>query len=238
MPPILERRLLESPEQLSPWHSVRFAFTRAGRLIISDNLLAYIILAIFSVIDGALMHDYTYTGKDLFDNAFPLSAWLAVIAFYFTLGAAMRERDPSYKMTPGSAFGITTAFLLSLLATVLGMLCLIVPGVWIGTKLSLAPYLYAVRPAQTAYAATDAVVESWNLTTGVFWPTCVLSLWLVLLAVLPWILLTIGALALFERSHVSAYFSAPLLLLVNIYLIQVSGLAMLDWASRLRANHL
>ncbi|GAC1505405.1 MAG: hypothetical protein NVS1B14_10960 [Vulcanimicrobiaceae bacterium] len=227
--------MLQPAKAPDPWRVLRGAFARAGSLVLRDNFVSYLILAIFSVIDGALMRNFTYRGKDLLDNSFPLSAWLSVIAFYFTLAAALRARDPSYKRTVSKAFGVTTTFFISLLATVVGMLFLIVPGIWVGTKLSLAPFAYSLAKHGPAGTATDAVSESWNLTTGYFWPTVGLALLQILLAFLPPFLLLLAALAAFERSHFSAYVSAPLLIFVNVYFTQVNALALLEWTSELRA---
>ena len=226
--------LQPSAEPVDPIRVIRDAFIAAGPLIISDNFVAYLILAIFSVIDGALMRNYKYTGTDLLSNAYPLSAWLCAIAFYFTLAAAIRRTNPTYKMTLVSALGVTSTFLLAFIGTVLGLLCLIVPGIWLGTKLSLAPFAYALRPMP--YSSADALTESWTLTTGYFWPTAGLALLQILFAFLPAFLLSLGALALFSRSHFSAYFTAPALLFVNVFFTQFSNCALLQWTSVLRAQ--
>ncbi|MDQ6930795.1 MAG: hypothetical protein M3126_09050 [Candidatus Eremiobacteraeota bacterium] len=226
--------MLQSAKPLDPVRVIREALSRAGPIIFCDNFVAYLILAIFSVIDGALMRNYKYTGTDLLSNAYPLSAWLSAIAFYFTLAAAMRRTNPAYKMTLVTALGVTSTVLLALIGTAVGLLCLIVPGIWIGTKLSLAPYTYALRAVPSSSA--DALTESWALTTGYFWPTASLALLQILFAFVPVFLLSIGALALFSRWHFSAYFTAPALLFVNVFFSQVSNLALLEWTSILRAQ--
>lgn len=232
--------MLPSPEsavaQPRPWSFLRNAFGRAGYIIVHDNLTAYIILAIFAVIDGALMRNYHYSGKELFSNAYPLTTWLAIIAFYFTLAAAMRVQRPEYRMTVVDAFGVTVSYLLVFIATAIGLFCLIVPGIWISTRLALAPFSYVLDPGESPYSGLDAVAASWRLTRAHFWPTMWLLLLQALLVVVPSILIEVLAILLFQRSHFSAYFSAPLFLLVNVYVWQVLCLSYIDWTLELSAR--
>jgi len=229
--------MLQSPDsaaaELRPWPVLRSAFARAGFLVVHDNLTAYIILAIFAVIDGALMRNYHYTLKELFSNAYPLTTWLAILAFYFTLAAAMRVRQPEYRMTVVAAFGVTVSYLLVLIATVTGLFCLIIPGIWISTRLALAPFCYVLDPGESPYSGLDAVAASWRLTRAHFWPTMWLLLLQAVFLAVPSILIEALALLLFQRSHFSAYFSAPLFLVVNVYVWQVICLSYLDWTVEL-----
>lgn len=227
--------MLQSPKALAharaPWPVLRRALARAHRLVVTDNLTAYLILAIFAVIDGALMRNFSYTGRALLENAYPLTTWLMMLAFYFTLASAIRVRNPAYRMTLLTAFGVTVSYLLFLIATVAGLFFLIIPGIWIGTRLALAPFCYALDPGESPYSGLDAIASAWRLTSQHFWPT----LWLLglqaLLLVLPLTAIQLLALALFEHSHFSAYFSAPLLLVLTVYVLQVITLSMLEWVS-------
>jgi|GEM_PF-5560574 len=232
--------MLPSPKaatlQPRAWPFLRNAFGRAGYIIVHDNLTAYIILAIFSIIDGALMRNYHYSAKELFSNAYPLTTWLAIIALYFTLAAAMRVRKPEYRMSIVEAFGVTVSYLLVLIATVIGLFCLIVPGIWISTRLALAPFCYILDPGEAPYSGLDAIAASWRLTKAHFWPTMWLLLLQALLLVVPSILIEALALVVFQRSHFSAYFSAPLFLLVNVYVWQVLCLSSIDWTLELRGR--
>ncbi|WP_295011461.1 hypothetical protein [uncultured Microbacterium sp.] len=68
------------------------------------------------------------------------------------------------------AIGVPTGFrgaglVVTILATVLGMLGLVALAIWIGTKLMLVPSLLVVEGA----GIRDAIVRSWRLTRGRFW---------------------------------------------------------------------
>lgn len=195
-----------------------------------DNFINYLLLAIFSVIDGANMRNYTY--DDAINNPFPLTGVLGLPAFYFTLGAAMRLRNPKYAMRLATAFGIFVTNLLVFLITLVGALLFIIPGIWAGTRVSLAPYIFALQDGSNLGAA-EAVRESWRLTEGRFWQTIALFLWLILLLALPLTAIYAAAIAAFLTAHITAYFFAPFLLFASVFCVQVSNLALLEWTVRL-----
>jgi hypothetical protein len=80
---------------------------------------------------------------------------------------AVRLFDPSYKMTAGKVVTLIGINVGVGLATLLGLLFFIVPGVWLGNKYSLSA-IVAVAEDKGMRLATD---RSWALTTGAFWPT-------------------------------------------------------------------
>lgn len=210
---------------------LRRALAGAGRLVVTDNVTAYLILAIFAVIDGALMRNDTSTGRALLENAYPLTTWLMMLAFYFTLASAMRVGNPAYRMTLVSAFGVTISYVLFLIAVLAGLLCFVIPGIWIGTRLAFAPFCYALDTGDSPYSGLDAIASSWRLTGAHFWATFwLLALQAIVLA-LPLAAIELLALALFQRSHFSAYVTAPLILILTVYVLQVITLSMLEWAS-------
>lgn len=61
---------------------------------------------------------------------------------------------------------------LTQIVTLLGLLLLIAPGVWIAVKLSMASYLLVLRQQQPI----DAMRESFRLTTAHFWNIVILAL--------------------------------------------------------------
>lgn len=90
---------------------------------------------------------------------------------YAALANAVRLIDPSYKMTFGKAVTIFGIDLVVGLATLLGFIFLIVPGVWVGNKFSLSAII-AVAEDKSVRDATD---RSWSLISGAFWPTLVFN---------------------------------------------------------------
>ena len=219
-----------SKSAVDPWAVVRDALLAAPRRIAADGFVSYLILAIFSVIDGALMRNDTY--EQVLGNPFPLTGILGLPAFFFTLAAAMRMRDPAFAMRPMHALRIFLANLWVFVITLCGMFAFIIPGVWLGTRVSLAPYAVALEGDAPMWS-TQAVAESWGLTEGYFWPTVMVFLWLVLLLGIPFALLEAAGIAAYMSAHRSAYYFAPLLMFAGIFCSQVTNIAMLDWTSQL-----
>lgn len=216
-----------------PWAVFRGALAAAPARLAHDNFINYILLAIFAVIDGAIMRNDSY--QDALNNPFPLTGLLGAPAFYFTLAAAMRLRKPGYAMRAVSVISLLVANVLIFIMTLAGALVFIVPGVWIGTRISLAPYVLALDGSAAGYA-TEALRTSWRLTEGRFWQTATLFLWQILFLALPLALLYAAAIEAFRSVHQSAYYFAPLLLLAGVFCVQVSNLAMLEWTAQLRAG--
>lgn len=212
------------------WMILRDAWREAPRRIASDNFINYVLLAIFSVIDGANMRNDTR--DEAINNPFPLTGLLGYPVFYFALAAALRLRNPAFAMRIGHAFGIFLANLMVFLITLAGMILFIVPGIWAGTRVSLAPYVVAGKDGSTL-GATEALAESWRLTEGCFWQTLVFFVWLILMVALPLALLYFVALLVFFSAHITAYFSAPVLMLATVVCVQVSTLALLAWTEAL-----
>lgn len=214
-----------------PWRVVSAAFVEAPRRIARDNFVNYLLLAIFSVIDGANMRNYSY--DEAINNPFPLTGLLGLPAFYFTLAAAMRLRNPQFAMRFTHAFGIFYTNLMVFLITLIGAFAFVVPGIWAGTRVSLAPYLVSLQDGSTL-GGIDALRESWRITEGCFWQTVSLFLWLILLLALPLAAVYAAAIAAFLTAHISAYFFAPFLMFASVFCVQVSNLALLEWTVRLR----
>ena len=219
---------------VNPWPVVRDALLAAPRRIAADGFVMYLILAIFAVIDGALMRNDTY--EQVVGNPFPLTGILGLPAFYFTLAAALRMRDPAFAMRPMHALRIFLANLWVFVITLCGTVAFIIPGVWLGTRVSLAPYAVALE-GEKAMWSTDAVARSWQLPEGYFWPTVMVFLWLVLLLGIPFALLEAAAIAAYLSVHRSAYYFAPLLMFAGIFCSQVTNIAMLEWTSQLAGLH-
>jgi hypothetical protein len=118
------------------------------------------LLLVISLLSIALGTFSPATGGSLFN--FFLIYWN-----YAALANAVRLYDPTYKMTFGKAVTVFGIDLVVGFATLLGLLFLIVPGVWAGNKFSLSAII-AVAEDKSMKEATD---RSWALTTGAFWQT-------------------------------------------------------------------
>ncbi|HEY2553922.1 MAG TPA: hypothetical protein VGI15_01625, partial [Candidatus Cybelea sp.] len=94
----------------------------------------------------------------------PVAAF-AAIAIFFILPEVIRSVRPAFKMT----FILVLAFIgigfVVGIATEIGLVLLIWPGIWISVKLAFAMYAYLLDPGENPFR------ESWSLTTGHFWET-------------------------------------------------------------------
>jgi hypothetical protein len=88
-----------------------------------------------------------------------------VLVSVYALADSIRTVRPEFHMTFGGLLAIIGLSLLVGLVVDVGLLLFIIPGFWIGVKLSQTIYAYFLRPGRGALA------ESWNITTGHFWPT-------------------------------------------------------------------
>jgi len=95
-----------------------------------------------------------------------------VIAFstywYFaSLANAVRLDRPDYKMTGATVARLILFGIVYGIVVELGVILLIVPGIYIATKWSLAPAIITKEDASLG----DALARSWSLTEATFWPT-------------------------------------------------------------------
>ncbi len=91
---------------------------------------------------------------------------LFYVVNYYSVAAAVRTVNPEYRMTVGPFFGFFGYQLLVGLFTAIATLFLFVPGIWVGVKLTPAPFVYALTGGEP-----DALGQSWHITTGYFWHT-------------------------------------------------------------------
>src|SRR5437763_13357952 len=69
---------------------------------------------------------------------------IAVVAYY-AIAAAVRTINPSSRMTVGQFFGILGYSLLAGLLTMLASCVFVSPALWVGPKVLLTPYTYAIH---------------------------------------------------------------------------------------------
>lgn len=120
----------------------------------------YLALAFLSALSGAYASSFPGMQTASTDN-YGIELWV-LIGQCFVIPSALRTENPAFKMT---AEKLIVGFFIALgaaLVALLGFLALIVPGIWLGTRLSLSYMLY-LRGVQQPYQA------SWKLTEWYFW---------------------------------------------------------------------
>lgn len=158
---------------------------------------------------------------------------LAVIVMYYAMAAAIRTIHADYRMTAAQFFGILGY---SLVVTILSMIAgifFIIPAYWVGGKLLLTPFTYAVTNG-----APGALKTTWNMTTGYYWQTIGMVL-------LEGLCLMVIAYAVFfgcafaaVQMPLSTIVLAPIGLAVLVWLMHVRALVFARWTNDLlpRAN--
>ncbi len=105
------------------------------------------------------------------------------IAVCFIIPAGVRTVRPDFAMTVGRAFGVVGIAIVTGAATEVGLLLLVVPGIWFGVKWSLTTWTYLLSDGKNPFG------ESWEITTGHFWETLAYA---VLMSILLGIVLSLG----------------------------------------------
>jgi hypothetical protein len=160
---------------------------------------------------------------------------------YFAGANAVRTITPGYRMTAGTVGRLLLAYIISGFAVVFGLLALVWPGFYLGTKFSVAPAAIALD----GVTAEVGLRRSWELTTGRFWRTflfLVVSTIAVALTVLIPDLVVIASWKLLVAHHlveptrnqalaVGIAIIAPFI----IYAIQTQWIAVLYWYQSLKA---
>ncbi|HME81393.1 MAG TPA: hypothetical protein VKF82_04905 [Candidatus Eremiobacteraceae bacterium] len=160
---------------------------------------------------------------------------------YFAGANAVRTISPGYRMTAGTVGRLLLANIIACFAVVFGLLALVWPGFYFGTKFSVAPAAIALD----GVTAEVGLRRSWELTTGRFWRTflfLVVSTIAIALAVLipdlvvivSWKLLVAHHLVAPTRNQALAVGIAIIAPFV-MYAIQTGWIALLYWYRSLKA---
>ena len=87
--------------------------------------------------------------------------------YYASLANAVRLTNPHYAMTSEHVLRLIGLNIVYGIAVEIGLLLLIVPGIYIANKWSLSSLIAVKEDA----GVTDAMRRSWHLTDPFFWPT-------------------------------------------------------------------
>jgi hypothetical protein len=166
-------------------------------------------------------------------NLVPAGILIALGLVASCVAAAVRTINPEFRLTVARFFGMLGYMLVAMLLTIAAGIALVIPAYWVGVKLLLTPYTYAVTDG-----APGALNTTWNMTTGYYWQT----VGMLLLAGLCIGVLMDAAifLAVFAVNAMPASIIVfgPLALAVLVWLMHVAALVYVRWVHGLlpRAN--
>ncbi|HET9392874.1 MAG TPA: hypothetical protein VFO29_05055 [Candidatus Rubrimentiphilum sp.] len=149
---------------------------------------------------------------------------LFYVVTYYSIAEAVRTVNPSYRMTVGAFFGFFGYQLLVGLFTFLAFLFLIIPGFWVGVKLAFAPYIYAITDGRS-----DALGDSWSITTGYYWYSLGFS---ILLGLALFVVIFVAELAAYVPQNnfaMLAIIAYPLGAALGAWSLYVQSLAYVRW---------
>lgn len=157
----------------------------------------------------------------------PVAAF-AAIAMFFILPEVIRVVQPAFKMTFILVLAIIGIGLVVGVATEIGLVLLIWPGIWIAVKLSFATYAYLLDQGKNPFR------ESWAITTGYFWQTLGFMAALSIFVGLIELVLLGLPLALAWVFPSGAVVLSPIAFLGVVYLYYVTLTAYVRWLLELR----
>lgn len=198
-------------------------------LIVAGTILVYILGS-----SGAFQFGATTSPANM-PSAFPaliaVVDLLLVVVSYYAIAAAIRTIHTDYRMTVGQFFGILGYSLLVSLLACIAAIFFIIPAYWVGVKLAVTPYAYAL-------GARDPLKTTWNMTTGYYWQTLGMFLLAgICLGIIGYIAMLV---CFFGVSHapLSAIVLGPLAGAVFVWLVHVQALVYVRWTNGLlpRAN--
>lgn len=152
----------------------------------------------------------------------------AVVVEFYAIAAAVRTMNPDYRMGVGQFFGILGYSLLVGLLTMVAALFLIIPAFWVGVKLQLTPYTYAVTNGES-----DALAKTWNMTTGYYWETIGFFIVVAIVAGIVAILGELLSLAAYYGAPVATIVAFPVAAALFVWAIHFEMLAYIRWTASL-----
>lgn len=155
-------------------------------------LLGFPIIVIFAIFFSGSFGDLMMAQNDFYIQENPNQSvkivgqmFLGLISFFLNflvicvivykhislIDEGIDTRDIDLKMLTqnivGNVFGLAAIFVVIGIATIIGFLLLIIPGIYLSTKLSLAPSIYIIEDETIG----GALNKSWQATEGFWWFT-------------------------------------------------------------------
>ncbi len=159
-------------------------------------------------------------------SAFYYVIVLSAVLSYFGLAAAVRTIRPDFRMTVGRFFGALLYGLAVGIAIQVAAIFLIIPGIWIGAKLSLTIPMYLLYP-------DEVFGKTWNSTLHRFWPTLGLVILTAIITTVLAGIATVAAVGIIMVLPPAAIALGPLALLVFAFVQQFHWLALVRWSQNL-----
>jgi hypothetical protein len=214
---------------LSVSETVSSSFTDSRAALMTYRSALYICLAL-AALAGLLGMFFPMGSQDralvAAVSSFYYVIVLAVVLSYFGLAAAVRTIRPDFRMTAGRFFGVLIYGLAVGIAVEIAAFFLLIPGIWIGAKLSLTIPMYLLYP-------DEVFGKSWSATTYRFWPTLGLVIVTAIITAVLAGIASVAAVGIIMVLPLAAIVLAPLALLVFAFVQQFHWLALVRWSQNL-----
>lgn len=192
------------------------------------NLVPALILIVIGTVAGLALALMGRGREDAAQGPIAACEIVIIVMTYYAIAASVRTLNPSYRMTVGQFFGFLGYSIVAGLLTMIAAFVFIIPAFWIGPKLLLTPYTYAITNG-----APEALPKTWNMTTGYYWPTLG---FLILLGLTISIVAFVGGAivsAVMLLTPIAAVVALPVALAVFVWLLHVQALAYVRWTAGL-----
>jgi hypothetical protein len=153
---------------------------------------------------------------------------LGAIAMFFVMPAVARTVRPEFVMTVGRVFGIIGVLIALGVVVEIGLILLIVPGVYMLVKWSQAVWTYVLGEGANPFG------ESFEITKGHFWDTLGFALLLGTAVVVPLAVVFVCAAAIAGAVPFLAVVLSPIAFLAYVFVIHVLRLGEMRWMLALR----
>ena len=152
----------------------------------------------------------------------------ATIAAFFAVPVVVRTVRPEFAMTFVRILALIGIGLVVGIVAEVGLVLLIVPGVWFGVKLSLSTWTYLVDEGKNPFG------EAWEITTGHFWETFGFFFVLSVVVTILYVVVFFIPVGVAIVAPLSAVVLTPIAFLGYVYVYHVTAIGEMRWMLELR----
>jgi hypothetical protein len=201
---------------------LQWAFSSSIAALLSQKA-AYAILSAATVLIAIALLATSKVGAPAIMISWNLAG---IVGQPFAIAAAIRFSKPDFRMTAARLIvGLAISLAFGLIVGA-GLYALIIPGVWLGTKLSLWFTLYEL-------GVSNPMRTSWHLTGGAFWKTLLLFAALIVFGYITILIVAMGGTLVASGVPALAIVCAPLVFLYYVWFFGLSQLVWARWSSEL-----